>query len=440
MHHTAARVLRTSTLLLGAFGICASAHAANVNYQRDVADLPALVAGSRLGLLGVTITPPQPGDPQPTASTNALNIFVTGSNDGFFGVDPATGNLLDQYTGSKIYLLPAALRLDSTSRVAFLAYSPPTDRRLSFINVLGQLVTYDMNTTAQTYNFVDTLGISSLAALSDNEVTALGMDLGGQTVGFTIDRSNGNATPTFGLVTGSGNGELNDAYYESYGPDGLLYVLDFGNQRVQVFAPCRDANNNPCAYPYVRQFPIDAGVENQQFSIGPTGNLYLPDGHGGGYAYDAHGKSLGAFGLPASYVNNEPNYLAVYSAAVNAPGFDPLLMTQDLVMADSLNNVIVLDATGMHLYADNTPTAPTIADLVADVQALGLPRGTANSLLSKLQMAQDALNAGNDALAKSDLGAFINAVTALVKTKRLSATNAANLIAVAQAVIASIPG
>jgi len=67
-----------------------------------------------------------------------------------------------------------------------------------------------------------------------------------------------------------------------------------------------------------------------------------------------------------------------------------------------------------------------LADLDAQVRALGLPNGIENSLLVKLQGAQAALSSGNAAGACSRLAAFINEVSAQ-SGKKIPAPDAAQL-------------
>ncbi|MET1081870.1 MAG: hypothetical protein ABWY12_02305 [Burkholderiales bacterium] len=73
-------------------------------------------------------------------------------------------------------------------------------------------------------------------------------------------------------------------------------------------------------------------------------------------------------------------------------------------------------------------TPPTITGLVADVQGLGWPRGTEDSLLAKLGAAQRNLDAGGLQAACGSLGAYINEVRAQTD-KRLDGDQAADLVA-----------
>ena len=80
-----------------------------------------------------------------------------------------------------------------------------------------------------------------------------------------------------------------------------------------------------------------------------------------------------------------------------------------------------------------TPAEAT-EDLVSEVEALDLPHGTENSLVSKLQAAIDSLDRGQENAAANQLSAFINQVEAQ-RGKKISDAEADALIAAAQAII-----
>jgi hypothetical protein len=79
------------------------------------------------------------------------------------------------------------------------------------------------------------------------------------------------------------------------------------------------------------------------------------------------------------------------------------------------------------------PGPPTITRLVADVQGLGLPRGTERSLIAKLGAAQRNVDAGHLEAACGSLGAYGNQVQAQ-SDHALDGDQAAELIAEATAV------
>ena len=72
--------------------------------------------------------------------------------------------------------------------------------------------------------------------------------------------------------------------------------------------------------------------------------------------------------------------------------------------------------------------AEQINDLITLAQGLGLPSGTANSLIVKLQGAASALDRGNMETACGNLGAFLNEVNAQTG-KKITADQAAQMIA-----------
>jgi hypothetical protein len=73
------------------------------------------------------------------------------------------------------------------------------------------------------------------------------------------------------------------------------------------------------------------------------------------------------------------------------------------------------------------PPPPKTADLVAAVNALGLPHGIERSLLAKLAAAQQSVDAHQTAAACGPLSAFINELRAQ-SGKKLDAADAAGLI------------
>src|SRR3954447_2996136 len=64
------------------------------------------------------------------------------------------------------------------------------------------------------------------------------------------------------------------------------------------------------------------------------------------------------------------------------------------------------------LIAPGPQSPPTVADLAASVQALGLPHGIERSLMAKLGGAQRKLDAGHDAAACNTVGTILNEVNA----------------------------
>src|SRR6266404_3458135 len=88
---------------------------------------------------------------------------------------------------------------------------------------------------------------------------------------------------------------------------------------------------------------------------------------------------------------------------------------------------VTLTVTDNHGLSNNCVATVTVVDttpcLIALVQSLGLPSGTANSLIVKLQAAASALDRGNIQAACGSLGAFLNEVNAQ-EGKKLTAAQA----------------
>jgi hypothetical protein len=228
---------------------------------------------------------------------------------------------------------------------------------------------------------------------------------------FTLNISDG-TNPTTPIVDrGNGDGQLSNATSLSIGPDGLMYVLDRGNGRIQGFT---------LAGAYVRQFPLEAGVpvdEQRQFAVAPDGRFYVGDGTGGGSVYASSGTFLGTFSTPG----------------------DPFAPRA------SFNNLISLDADGTLLMTDSVrqrihefvPPA-SIDALISKVLATSLPTRFTRILLPTLRAAEASLDRENPRAARLLIDAFIVEVRLLQRSHRLDATTAADLIDDAQAIIESL--
>jgi hypothetical protein len=82
--------------------------------------------------------------------------------------------------------------------------------------------------------------------------------------------------------------------------------------------------------------------------------------------------------------------------------------------------------------------AATIAVLIEQVESLNLNPGVKNSLVAKLNAAQESLERENANAARNQLQAFINQIRAVERSGRLDSTTAGQLISAAQAIIDSI--
>ncbi len=88
------------------------------------------------------------------------------------------------------------------------------------------------------------------------------------------------------------------------------------------------------------------------------------------------------------------------------------------------------------------PSAESVAAVAAGVRALlsadVLTAGQAKALLAKLDAATESINGGNDTEAANQLGAFVNQVRALVNSGTLTPEQRDDLIAAAQAALATL--
>ena len=213
-------------------------------------------------------------------------------------LDPAqylnTQNEYFQYTNGSIsrpMSFPPAVKLDRLSMVATVGLGTSTPRLYILSDVTQQLFTYDLTTnlvqSAPFINFVnneeDSLAVSQIGGVT------LAAD-GGHF--WSVDSVTGAGTLLFnGNGGGTAPGQFSNALYQDYGPTGLLYILDYGNQRVQALDPAN-------AFAPVSQFSLQSGLANMPFAIAPNGSFYFGDGNGGGQAYLADGTYEGAFTSP----------------------------------------------------------------------------------------------------------------------------------------------
>lgn len=104
---------------------------------------------------------------------------------------------------------------------------------------------------------------------------------------------------------------------------------------------------------------------------------------------------------------------------------------------DALLLVHTETASTWRFLAVATPAAPSIGDLLSQVTTLAVPDGTRRSLVAKLEAASSALQRGQMTACRNVLLAFQHEVHALKRSRRLSAADADDLIAAAEAVRAS---
>jgi len=263
-------------------GIASSAYA-EVEYVRAI-PIPISQDGSYPPpVLPVTQAPYVTGDPD---NTNELPPLVDGTS-AYWNLD-ATLGLYPRYESGAY---PPNVKLNAYSRLAWLGQnnleSGPT---LVFLTPQRQIITLDVwavLATSLPRIDVEYEAASSIAARSlDDPISAI-LD----SEHYAIDRLTGIATlrPLDGVDTPT-------TQFMSYGADGLLYVLDYGNSRIASFDP--DNIGNPFAP--VSSFTLESGVTtaNIQFAIGINGSFYLGDGLGGGSYYNSLGAFQGVFTLP----------------------------------------------------------------------------------------------------------------------------------------------
>jgi hypothetical protein len=184
------------------------------------------------------------------------------------------------------------------------------------------------------------IGSATSLAAQGNHLTMIADERG-----YSVDPGTGAVTEIFEIAGGTALGEFSvDTHFHAYGANGLMYVLDYGNGRMQMLDP-------EDSFAAVGQFDLQAGVTtaNFQFAIGSTGNIYLGDGVGGGSFYTADGTYGGLFTLPGAVVGTPP------------PEF-----SSSYLSTDQNGGVYVFDSTGFHQYRDaSVVPEPSTAGLLA---------------------------------------------------------------------------
>jgi len=304
----------TKLALALVFFLCAgSASADSISYVGDI----STPCGND-DLLAVVQTPSTAGGNPP--------LFTTVGGQGFC-----------QYSGPAIsanpygtpFQVPTAIKLNQNSFLATQWNGQQLSGNL-FSTETSQLFTFNFSTDQLTLpspfiKFINNQA-DSIAVSQTGQVTMIA-----DTYGYLVNTTTGAGTVIFTIGGGTAPGEFSSALYQSYGPDGLLYILDYGNGRVQSLDP---ANN----YAPVAQFNLESGVTtaNMQFAISNNGNLYFGDGDGGGTAYSSNGTFLGAFSSgETATVDSGQSYVSV----------------------DGEGDVYVFDSTGEHEFLDS-PSVP----------------------------------------------------------------------------------
>jgi len=316
---------------------------AQVVYSREI----AVTSGDPV--LPLTQAPIDTGDPLYNSGLPHTQRIYTDKNYYYF--DPDSG------IASAPATLPPNIKIDPNTLVTVTGIGT-SDPFLRIIGARSTLWNYSIGSSSTIGSIggvpVPFLSIASLAAPNRDDLTAIANGA------FYSVAANGAVTQIYSITGGTSAGEFSfDTRYHAYGPNGLLYALDYGNNRVQMLDP-------GAAFAAVGQFTLQAGVTtaNLQFAIGATGDLYFGDGLGGGSAYAADGTFLDAFALPGS----------VTGAAFTG---NPYLST------DAGGGVYVFDTTGFHQYAVSAIPEPStyaaLLGLAAMIFTLRKRRGKNNS-------------------------------------------------------------
>jgi hypothetical protein len=150
------------------------------------------------------------------------------------------------------------------------------------------------------------------------------------------------------LVTaqGTGSGELSNPTALCVGPDGLLYVLDYGlDEAGESNGVNRIQKFNLVTGEYRGQFFLPDGVTvfSTSLAISLEGHIYLGDGLGGGSVFDLDGNLLGTFHPPEP----DPSWVDGGLIAGSPAGVGSFLQY------DGLGNIFTyVEGQGFFMYHD----------------------------------------------------------------------------------------
>lgn len=303
-----------------ALGGIASSAFAQVEYVRELIGIEGIADGSPL--MKITQGPIDFSD-TPTQTIIARYNPYGGV---IFQVDSATGVVSDSKS------LPDGVSPASYSQISIVGQGS-SQPYYYIVGPLGEMFTINPVQNTVVYlpvpyiHEVDPVNFYSIAAQSPEsaEISMIYVDVwSGLTSHAMISLETGVGTATSVMSNLGG-----EAFYQSYGQDGLLYILDYSNDRMVSFDPTDD-------FAQIGTFDLNTGgtTANVQFAIGVNGNFYLGDGLGGGSTYAPDGTYLNSFALPEGVVGDP------YTG-------DSYLST------DSAGRVYVYDsATGFHQYQD----------------------------------------------------------------------------------------
>lgn len=131
--------------------------------------------------------------------------------------------------------------------------------------------------------------------------------------------------------------------------------------------------------------------------------------------------------------DTEPSTAKTYNTVYTKPGTYQIIAR----LTDEQGDSSLSMPLGIRVESESEDPAAALAELIADVDVLGLMRGIENSLVKKLEGAIKNLEKGNVAGASGKLRAFINQVRAQ-RGKKIDAADADALIAAAKAILAAL--
>jgi Right handed beta helix region/PKD domain len=280
--------------------------------------------------------------------------------------------------------------------------------------------------------------LTSPAVLNVTDLTVGGSVHGGNNVGLKIDFYGNHICD----ASGSGEGETylgsTDVTTDGSGNASFSAILpaDLSSGDV-VTATATDSGGNTSGFSACasvtqstppNQPPVANAGSNQSVLVGELVTL-----NGSGSSDPDNGPSP----LTFSWKQTSGPVVTLTGANTATPTFTPALegtYVFALVVNDGAADSAPASVT---VTVTSPPVSANIQGLIAQVQSLGLPKGTENSLLAKLNAAEASVNRGNAGSARGQLGAFINEVSAQ-RSKKIPAAAADALIASAQQIIAAI--